>query len=317
MATKSKTPTSGQRISFTEGDQALPIPNLIGHQLKSWDQFVKTGLQEVFDELNPIDDYTGQKLSLRFKDYYFKEPKISDQEAKDNLTTYDAPLHVNVELTNKVTGKVSEQDIYFGNYPTMTDRATFIINGTERVIVSQLIRSAGVFFSADNDSGRNYYGAKVIPGRGAWLEFETDTKGVIYIKIDRRRKITVTTFLRALGFSKNSDIKKQFADIDTGDIKYIDNTLEKDLTSNQSEALLAIYRRLRPGDLATAENARAMIERTFHDPRRYDYSDVGRYKINCRLGFDTPNDPQHRIPGQVRIRSDAGSAWRGGEVLHA
>ena len=294
MATKSKTPTSGQRISFTEGDQALPIPNLIGHQLKSWDQFVKTGLQEVFDELNPIDDYTGQKLSLRFKDYYFKEPKISDQEAKDNLTTYDAPLHVNVELTNKVTGKVSEQDIYFGNYPTMTDRATFIINGTERVIVSQLIRSAGVFFSADNDSGRNYYGAKVIPGRGAWLEFETDTKGVIYIKIDRRRKITVTTFLRALGFSKNSDIKKQFADIDTGDIKYIDNTLEKDLTSNQSEALLAIYRRLRPGDLATAENARAMIERTFHDPRRYDYSDVGRYKINCRLGFDTPNDPQHR-----------------------
>ncbi len=294
MATKSKTPNSGQRISFTEGDQALPIPNLIGHQLKSWDQFVKTGLQEVFDELNPIDDYTGQKLSLRFKDYYFKEPKISDQEAKENLTTYDAPLHVNVELTNKVTGNVSEQDIYFGDYPTMTDRATFIINGTERVIVSQLIRSAGVFFSADNDSGRNYYGAKVIPGRGAWLEFETDTKGVIYIKIDRRRKITVTTFLRALGFSKNSDIKKQFADIDTGEIKYIDNTLEKDLTSNQSEALLAIYRRLRPGDLATAENARAMIERTFHDPRRYDYSDVGRYKINCRLGFDTPNDPQHR-----------------------
>ena len=291
---KTATAKRSDRVFFTEGDQALPIPNLIEHQLKSWDEFVKSGLQEVFNELNPIDDYTGQKLSLRFKDYYFKDPLEDERSAKENLTTYDAPLHVNVELTNKVTGEVKEQDIYFGDYPWMTERASFIINGTERVIVSQLIRSAGVFFSADTIGGRNYYGAKIIPGRGAWLEFETDNKNVIYVKIDRRRKVPVTTFLRALGLPKNSDIKAKFEGVDTGDIKYIDTTLEKDPARGQSEALIEIYRRLRPGDLATVDNARSMIERTFWDPRRYDYSRVGRFKINRRLGFDTPNDSVHR-----------------------
>ncbi len=290
---KSTTKDSGARVQFTEGDQVLPIPNLTEHQTKSWKEFVDYGLQEVFEELNPIDDYTGQKMSLRFKDYYFKDPVESDQSAKENLTTYEAPLHVNVELTNKVTGEVKEQDIYFGDYPWMTDRASFIINGTERVIVSQLIRSAGVFFQADNVGGRNYYGAKIIPGRGAWLEFETDTKNVIYVKIDRRRKVPVTTLLRALGMKKTK-IVETFKAIDNGDVKYIENTLEKDPSSTEGEALLEIYRRLRPGDLATVENARSMIERTFHDYRRYDYSRVGRYKINQRLGFDTPNDHEHR-----------------------
>lgn len=290
---KSTTKDSGARVQFTEGDQVLPIPNLTEHQTKSWKEFVDYGLQEVFEELNPIDDYTGQKMSLRFKDYYFKDPVESDQSAKENLTTYEAPLHVNVELTNKVTGEVKEQDIYFGDYPWMTDRASFIINGTERVIVSQLIRSAGVFFQADTVGGRNYYGAKIIPGRGAWLEFETDTKNVIYVKIDRRRKVPVTTLLRALGMKKTK-IVETFKAIDNGDVKYIENTLEKDPSSTEGEALLEIYRRLRPGDLATVENARSMIERTFHDYRRYDYSRVGRYKINQRLGFDTPNDHEHR-----------------------
>ena len=284
---------SGRKF-FTEGDQALPIPDLIAHQKDSWEDFVKSGLREIFNELNPIDDYTGQKLSLRFKDYYFKEPAETEQEAKYNLTTYDAPLHVNVELTNKVTGEVKEQDIFFGDYPWMTDRATFIINGTERVIVSQLIRSAGVFFTADTQGGRNYYGAKVIPGRGAWLEFETATNGAIYVKIDRRRKVPVTTLLRALGVAKNSEIKAKFEKIDTGDISYIDATLDKDTTRGQSEALIEVYRRLRPGDLATVENAKSMIERTFFDYKRYDYSRVGRFKINQRLGFDTPNDSEHR-----------------------
>ena len=284
---------SGRKF-FTEGDQALPIPDLIAHQKDSWEDFVKSGLREVFNELNPIDDYTGQKLSLRFKDYYFKEPAETEQEAKYNLTTYDAPLHVNVELTNKVTGEVKEQDIFFGDYPWMTDRATFIINGTERVIVSQLIRSAGVFFTAETQGGRNYYGAKVIPGRGAWLEFETATNGAIYVKIDRRRKIPVTTLLRALGVSKNSEIKSKFEKIDTGDVSYIDATLDKDTSRGQSEALIEVYRRLRPGDLATVENAKSMIERTFFDYKRYDYSRVGRFKINQRLGFDTPNDAEHR-----------------------
>ena len=290
MVTK---PKQGERVFFTEGDQSLPIPDLTQHQKDSWEDFVKNGLREVFAELNPIDDYTGQKLSLRFKDYYFKDPKETEQEAKYNLATYEAPLHVLVELENKTTGEKKEQDIYFGDYPWMTERATFIINGTERVIVSQLIRSAGVFFSADTIGMRNYYGAKVIPGRGAWLEFETAANGAIYVKIDRRRKIPVTTFLRALGLSK-SEIKDKFAAIDNGEQSYIDATLEKDTTSNQGEALLEVYRRIRPGDLATVENAKSMIERMFFDAKRYDYSNVGRFKINRRLGFDTPNDPEHR-----------------------
>ncbi len=282
------------RVFFTEGDQALPIPDLIAHQKDSWADFVQSGLREVFNELNPIDDYTGQKLSMRFKDYAFREPAEDEKTAKYNLSTYAAPLHVQVELTNKVTGEVKEQDIYFGDYPWMTDRATFIINGTERVVVSQLIRSAGVFFTADEVAGRRYYGAKVIPGRGAWLEFETTANGCINVKIDRRRKIPVTTFLRALGMAKDDEIRAQFANVDNGAISYIDATLDKDTTTGQSAALLEVYRRLRPGDLATVENAKSMIERAFFDYKRYDYSRVGRFKLNRRLGFDTPNDAAHR-----------------------
>ena len=293
MAKSTNTASSGTRVQFTEGDQVLPIPNLTEHQTKSWKEFVDYGLQEVFNELNPIEDYTGQKMSLSFKDYFFKDPIEDDRTAKDNLTSYEAALHVNVVLENKVTGEKVEQEIYFGDYPWMTDRASFIINGTERVIVSQLIRSAGVFFQAANVGGHNYYGAKIIPGRGAWLEFETDTKGVIYVKIDRRKKVPVTTLLRALGVKK-TEMASIFKDVDNSDVHYIENTLEKDPSSSQSEALLEIYRRLRPGDLATVENAKSMIERTFHDYRRYDYSRVGRYKINQRLGFDTPNDEAHR-----------------------
>ena len=285
---------SGSRVFFTEGDQALPIPDLIAHQKDSWEDFVKSGLREVFNELNPIDDYTGQKLSLRFKDYEFRAPKEDEQTAKYNLATYESALHVLVELENKVTGEKKEQDIFFGDYPWMTDRATCIINGTERVIVSQLIRSAGDFFTADNIGGRNYYGAKVIPGRGAWLEFETSPSGAIYVKIDRRRKIPVTTFLRALGISKKSEIKETFKGLDEGEISYIDATLEKDTTAGQSEVLIEVYRKLRPGDLATVENAKSMIERTFFDYKRYDYSRVGRFKINQRLGFDTPNVAKNR-----------------------
>ena len=290
MATQTK---SGERKFFTEGDQALPIPDLTQHQTDSWEDFVKNGLREVFDELNPIDDYTGQKLSLRFKDYYFKEPKEPEQLAKYNLATYEAPLHVLVELENKVTGERKEQDIYFGDYPWMTDRATFIINGTERVIVSQLIRSAGVFFNAETIGAKRYYGAKVIPGRGAWLEFETAANGTINVKIDRRRKLPVTTFLRALGMTK-SEIKEAFKDIDNGEKHYIEITLDKDTTSSQGEALLEVYRRIRPGDLATVENAKSMIDRMFFDPKRYDYSNVGRFKINRRLKLDLPNTPKYR-----------------------
>ena len=289
-----KQATTTKRVYFTSGDDVLAVPNLIAHQSNSWRDFVETGLGEIFAEVNPIDDYTNSKLSLRFKDYHFDDPKVEERHAKENNLTFDAPLHVNVELTNKVTGEVKEQEIYMGDYPWMTKRGTFIINGTERVVVSQLIRSAGVFFSTEAANGHDLYGAKVIPGRGAWLEIETSASGAIYVKIDRRRKLPITTFMRALGVSKVGDIKQLFADIDTGDIKYIDATLEKDTAHGVNEALIEVYRKLRPGDLATVDNARQMIERMFFDFKRYDYSRVGRYKLNKRLGLDVPNTTENR-----------------------
>jgi len=288
-------PSASKRVFFTSTDNALALPNLIAHQEDSWRGFVETGLSEIFAELNPIEDYTGQKLELRFKKYEFQDPKTTEQDAKENNLTFDAPLHATVELTNKVTGEVKEQEIYLGDYPWMTDRGTFVINGTERVVVSQLIRSAGVFFTADVVNGRNHYGAKLIPGRGAWLEFETASNGTIYVKIDRRRKLPVTTLLRALGHNKTSEIKSLFEDVDTGEVKYIDATLDKDPARGSNEALIEVYRRLRPGDLATVDNARSMIERMFFDFKRFDYSRVGRYKLNQRLGLEVANTTENRV----------------------
>ena len=284
------------RAFFSKEDAILETPDLIAHQKESWKDFVDNGLSEIFEEINPIDDYTGQKLSLRFKSYEFQAPKTTKDFAKENNLTFEAPLHVQVELTNKVTGEVKEQEIYLGDYPWMTNQGTFIINGTERVIVSQLIRSEGVYFNAETGSdGKKYYGAKLIPVRGAWLEFETDPQtGVIYVKIDRRRKLPVTTFLRALGRMTNSEMREIFADIDGGDVKFIQSTLEKDQSSGPNEALIEVYRRLRPGDLATIENARNMIERMFFDFKRFDYGRVGRYKINKRLNLETPNTAENR-----------------------
>lgn len=284
-----------KRVFFTKDDTALEIPNLIQHQRESWKEFVETGLGEIFAELNPIDDYTGQKLALRFGKYAFQDPKTSEIDAKENNLTFDAPLHAVVELTNKVTGEVKEQEIYLGDYPWMTDRGTFIINGTERVVVSQLIRSAGVFFTADKLATRNNYGAKLIPGRGAWLEFETASNGAIYVKIDRRRKLPVTTLFRALGYNKTTEIKALFDDVDTGEVKYLEATLDKDPARGTNEALIEVYRRLRPGDLATVDNARSMIERMFFDFKRFDYSRVGRYKLNQRLALELPNTTENRV----------------------
>lgn len=286
---------SASRIFFTKDDDALALSNLIAHQKDSWRDFVETGLGEIFAEVNPIDDYTGQKLTLRFKEYNFREPLVSEKEAKANNSTFDAPLYVNLELTNKVTGEIKTQEIYLGDYPWMTDRGTFVINGTERVVVSQLIRSAGVFFTAEKSLTRNLYGAKLIPGRGAWLEFETAANGAIYVKIDRRRKMPVTTLLRALGAGNTKAIRSLFNDVDNGEVKYIDATLDKDNTSAINDALIEVYRRLRPGDLATVDNARSMIEKMFFDFKRFDYSRVGRYKINQRLNVDLPNNTESRV----------------------
>lgn len=284
-----------ERKYFTKEDTALEMPNLIAHQIDSWKEFVETGLGEIFAEINPINDYTETKLELRFKDYHFEDPKMSEEDARDNNVSFEAPLKAVVELTNKVTGEVKEQEIYLGDYPWMTERGTFVINGAERVVVSQLIRSAGIFFTADNVNGRNHFGAKLIPGRGAWLEFETAANGALYVKIDRRRKIAVTTLLRALGYPTNSSIKELFKHVDTGDLKYIEATIDKDPSKGTNEALIEVYRRLRPGDLATVDNARGMIERMFFDFKRFDFSRVGRYKLNQRLGLDVANIAENRV----------------------
>ncbi len=283
-----------KRTFFTKTDDVLDIPNLVDHQNRSFQWFIEEGLGELLAEISPIDDYTGTKLSLRFKDYHFDAPKLSEFEARENNVSYEAPLKAVVELTNKVTGEVKEHEIYLGDYPWMTERGTFVINGAERVVVSQLIRSAGVFFTADPHGTTNLYGAKVIPGRGAWLEFETAASGAMYVKIDRKRKIPVTTLLRALGVTE-SQMKEAFKHVDTGKTSFIEATSEKDPTKGANDALIEVYRRLRPGDLATVDNARSLLENMFYNFKRFDFSRVGRYKINKRLNLDIPNTAENRV----------------------
>lgn len=294
MAKSSTKPSSAKRVYYTQADDVAQLPNLVDHQNKSFQWFVQEGLGELLAEISPIDDYTGTKLSLTFKDYHFDDPKMTEFEARDNNVSYEAPLKATVELTNKVTGEVKEQEIYLGDFPWMTTRGTFVINGAERVVVSQLIRSAGVFFTGDPHGSTNLYGAKVIPGRGAWLEFETAANGALYVKIDRKRKIAVTTLLRALGMTE-AKIKDAFKHVDQGKLSYIEATLEKDPAKGQNDALIEVYRRLRPGDLATVDNARSLLENMFYNFKRFDFSRVGRYKINKRLNLDVPNTTENRV----------------------
>ncbi len=292
MAKASK--TKAQRVYFTSTDDALELPSLVDHQNRSFEWFVQEGLGELLAEISPIDDYTGAKLSLSFKDYHFGDPKLTEAQARENNVSFEAPLMANVELTNKVTGEVKEQEIYLGDFPWMTTRGTFVINGAERVVVSQLIRSAGVFFTSDLHGTSNLYGAKVIPGRGAWLEFETAANGALFVKIDRKRKIAVTTLLRALGVPE-SRMREVFKHVDTGELNYLDATLAKDPTRGQNDALIEVYRRLRPGDLATVDNARSLIENMFYNYKRFDFSKVGRYKLNKRLDLNVPNTMKNRV----------------------
>jgi DNA-directed RNA polymerase subunit beta len=286
--------SSKKRVSFSPSDDDIALPNLVDHQNRSFQWFVEEGLGELLAEVSPIDDYTGGKLSLSFKDYHFGAPKLSELQARENNVSFDAPLMANVELTNKITGEVKETEIYLGDYPWMTSRGTFVINGAERVVVSQLIRSAGVFFTSEPHGSSNLYGAKVIPGRGAWLEFETANSGAMFVKIDRKRKITVTSLLRALGVSE-SLMRETFKHVDTGPVSYLDATLEKDPTKGQNDALIEVYRRLRPGDLATVDNAKSLIENMFYNFKRFDFSRVGRYKINKRLNLDVANTIENRV----------------------
>jgi DNA-directed RNA polymerase subunit beta len=282
------------RTYFTQSNDVLDPPNLVDHQSKSFQWFIDEGLGELLAEISPIDDYTSQKLSIRFKEYHFEDPKMSEAEAHENNVSYEAPLKAVVELTNKVTGEVKEQEIYLGDYPWMTTRGTFIINGAERVVVSQLIRSSGVFFTSDAHGSNSIYGAKVIPVRGAWLEFETAAAGALYVKIDRKRKIAVTTLLRALGMNEQT-IKDAFKHVNQGSVDYVQQTLDKDPSRSSNEALIEVYRRQRPGDLATVDNARAMIENMFYNFKRFDFGRVGRYKINKRLNLDVANIAENRV----------------------
>ncbi len=289
-------PAKKQRKYFNKVQEVLPLPNLTEVQTQSYNWFVREGIGEIFEELSPIEDFTKKNLELSFKDYYLEEEKHSEKTAKLKKMTYEAPIRVNVELKNKVTGKTKSQEIFLGDLPLMTKRGTFIINGVERVIISQLMRSPGVFFSAEYSGDRKLFGAKMIPVYGAWLEMETSAQDVIYLKIDRKRKFPITTFLRAFGYVTDEDIKKAFADVNTDkEHDYIQETLDKDASSNRDEAYIETYKRIRPGDLATADNSKSLIDSMFLDHKKYDLSKVGRYKINKRLNLNLSEARENRI----------------------
>jgi DNA-directed RNA polymerase subunit beta len=279
---------SAARKRYARIPEVLPVPNLIELQLESFRWFVDRGLRELFDEISPIKDFTGKVMELQFLDYEFGEPKYSEDECRTKDLTFSKPLYVNVELLIKETGEIQRQRVYMGDYPWMTDLGTFVINGAERVVVSQLVRSPGVYYSIDTDLfnqvGRELFTAKVIPNRGAWLEFETTKTDQLYVKVDRKRKIPATTLLRAVGYETNDEIAALFAPVDIDpEHTYISNTLDKDITHTPAEALIEVYKKLRPGDPPTGDNARALVEGLFFNFRRYDLGRVGRYKFNKKL----------------------------------
>ena len=277
------------RKTFARIGDFIDIPNLIQVQKDSYDWFVNEGLGEVLRDISPIEDYTGN-LVLEFFDYYMeKETKYSLEEAKERDTTYSTRLHVKVRLINRETGEIKEQEIYLGDFPLMTDSGTFVINGAERVVVSQLVRSPGCYYESDYDkTGKKLYKATVMPIRGAWLEYETDGNDVFYVRIDRTRKLPVTTLLRAIGLVTDEQITALFGDEDK-----ILATIAKDTAKTNEEALIEIYKKLRPGELPTVDAARNLFNNLFFDPRRYDLSKVGRYKYNKKL------DLSSRIAKQV------------------
>ncbi|WP_239772912.1 DNA-directed RNA polymerase subunit beta [Mammaliicoccus sp. I-M36] len=276
------------RRSYARISEILELPNLIEIQTKSYEWFLKEGLLEMFRDISPIDDFTGN-LSLEFVDYRLGEPKYDLEESKNRDATYAAPLRVKVRLINKETGEVKDQEVFMGDFPLMTDTGTFVINGAERVIVSQLVRSPSVYFNEKVDkNGKVSFGTTVIPNRGAWLEYETDAKDVPYVRIDRTRKLPITVLVRALGFSSDQEI------IDLlGDNEYLRNALNKDNTETTDQALLEIYERLRPGEPPTVENAKSLLYSRFFDPKRYDLASVGRYKMNKKLHL------KHRLFNQT------------------
>jgi len=304
---------TARRVFGTNAPE-MEMPNLIDMPRRSYERFLHEGLRELFNEVSPIEDFTGGRMELSFKEYRFEEPKYSEAECRDRERTYAAPMRVRVELLVKESGEVKEQEIFMGDVPMMTGHGTFIINGAERVVVSQLVRSPGAYFTADIDpaTGRKLTGAKLIPNRGAWLEFETSTRDVVSVKVDRKRRIPVSVLLRAIDIEDgltdeelgtDERVRKLLVEVDNNeDHSYLDATLAKDATTNKKEALEEFYRRLRPGDPPTADNARELIETLFFADRRYDLGTVGRYKLNKRLALvDAPEQRTLRREDIVAI----------------
>ncbi|MCB2413209.1 DNA-directed RNA polymerase subunit beta, partial [Demequina sp. TTPB684] len=297
--------TASRRVSFAQVSEPVEVPNLIGLQTESFDWLLGNkawqtrieaarkagrndvpevaGLQEIFEEISPIEDF-GQTMSLSFSDPYFEEPRHTPEECKEKDFTYAAQLFVTAEFMNNTTGEIKSQTVFMGDFPLMSPRGTFIINGTERVVVSQLVRSPGVYFesTADKTSDKDIYTAKMIPSRGAWLEFEIDKRDAVGVRVDRKRKQSVTLFLKALGLS-DEDIAKEFADYPS-----VLETLEKDTVHSQDEALVDLYRKLRPGEPPTVEAGQNLLDNFYFNPKRYDLAKVGRFKLNKKLGVDKP-----------------------------
>jgi DNA-directed RNA polymerase subunit beta len=308
MAISTRAVALPERVSFARIPDIRPMPGLIQIQLDSFEWFKKEGLRELFEEISPIEDFTGKNLSLEFivPPEPFGKPKYAEDECRDRDSTYSAPLTVKARLINKETGEIIEKDIFMGDFPLMTREGTFIINGAERVVVSQLVRSPGVYYTVDEDAttGKKLYAAKLIPGRGAWLEFETSNKNLLTVKIDRKRKLPVTTLLRAiaslakehwhaedLDLSTDQGILDAFAGVDNdANVRYIQATLDRDPVKREDEALLELYKKLRPGDPATLDNARSLVRNLFFNPRRYDLGSVGRYKLNRKLDLTVPQN---------------------------
>ncbi|MEE8331679.1 MAG: DNA-directed RNA polymerase subunit beta [Acidimicrobiia bacterium] len=269
-----------QRLSFAKIPEVLPLPDLLSVQHESFSWFINQGLKEIFDEISPIEDFTGS-LALELTDHRFSEPTMSIEEAKERDSNFAVPLFVTARFINRQTGEIKEQQVFLGDFPMMTDNGTFIINGTERVVVSQLVRSPGVYYDqgVDKTSDKDVFTAKVIPGRGAWLEFDVDKKDTVGVRVDRKRRQYISTFLRALGLAETKeDVIEMF-----GDSELIRNTIEKDTAEDQDEALLDLYRKLRPGELTTVESARGLINTLFYNAKRYDLTRVGRYKLDTKF----------------------------------
>lgn len=295
ISVKKPTKVVNGRHYFTEAESNHQLPQMIEIQLASYQWFLNEGLKELLEEISPITDFSGKKMELHFLSHTLDKPKYSPTEVKRKNITYETSIKGHVQLINKATGEIKEQDIFLGSVPLMTDKGTFIVNGIERVVVNQIVRSPGVFYSR-NSSVPRFFNAKIIPKRGAWLELETDKKGVITVKIDRKRKIPVTQLLRIFGYEKDADILDAFKDVNldlTND--YLQNTLEKDQARTVGEAYQGIYKQLRPGDMATVENAKQLIESLFFDFKRYDMGPIARYKLNKRFGTTIGSDSKDRV----------------------